>query len=119
MKLLIVDDSMIIRKAIQKFASKKKFQVIGEAVNGIEALKIFQQERPHVVTMDISMPEMDGLECIKRMVQIDEKIKIIAITALVAQESMLDAMNVGAKGFIQKPFNDEKLEKAFQILSES
>ena len=117
MKLLIVDDSMIIRKAIQRFAVAKGFQVVGEASNGLEALKLFQQEKPDAVTMDITMPEMDGLECIRRMMEIDNTVKVVVITALVAQENMLDAMNSGAKGFIQKPFNDEKLEEVFRILS--
>ena len=117
MKLLIVDDSMIIRKAIHRFATARGFQIIGEAGNGVEALKLFEQERPDCITMDITMPEMDGLECIRRIMEIDKTVKIVVITALVAQENMLDAMNFGARGFIQKPFNDEKLQEVFRILS--
>ena len=119
MKLLIVDDSMIIRRAIRSFANKKGINVVGEAANGVEAVKIFQQEQPNAVTMDITMPEMNGLECIQKLVTLSSNVKIVVITALVAQENMLDAMNAGAKGFIQKPFNEEKLEEVFRILSES
>ncbi len=116
MKLLIVDDSMIIRRGITMFAEKKGFEIIGEAGNGIEALEIFQKNRPDAITMDITMPEMDGLECIRKIMQIDDTVNIVVISALIAQENMLDAMNAGAKGFVQKPFNDEKLEKVFSLL---
>ena len=119
MKLLIVDDSMIIRRVISQFAQKKGFEVVGEASNGVEALEAFQKNRPDAVTMDITMPEMDGLECIRKIMQIDNTVKIVVISALIAQENMLDAMNAGAKGFIQKPFNDEKLEHVFKILEKA
>ena len=119
MKLLIVDDSMIIRRVIAQFAQKKGFEVVGEASNGVEALEAFQKNRPDAVTMDITMPEMDGLECIRKIMQIDNTVGIVVISALIAQENMLDAMNEGAKGFIQKPFNDEKLENVFRILSKN
>ena len=116
MKLLIVDDSMIIRRAITQYATKKGFEVVGEASNGVDAIELFQKNKPDAVTMDITMPEMDGLECIRRIMEIDSDVKIVVISALIAQENMLDAMNAGAKGFVQKPFNDEKLEKVFQLL---
>ena len=119
MKLLIVDDSMIIRRGIAQFAERKGFEIVGEAGNGIEAIEIFQKNRPDAITMDITMPEMDGLECIRKIMQIDDTVNVVVISALIAQENMLDAMNAGAKGFIQKPFNDEKLEKVFEILSKN
>ena len=118
MNLLIVDDSMIIRKAISQFAKRKGHTVVGEAGNGLEALEMFQINRPDAITMDITMPEMDGLECIRKIMEIDDTVKIVVVSALIAQENMLDAMNSGAKGFIQKPFNDEKLENVFKILSQ-
>ena len=119
MKLLIVDDSMIIRKAITQYANKQGFEVVGEASDGVEAIEVFQRNKPEAVTMDITMPEMDGLECIRKIMEIDSSVKIVVISALIAQENMLDAMNAGAKGFVQKPFNDEKLEKVFKILIEN
>ncbi len=115
MRLMIVDDSMIIRKAIRRFAERNNIEVIGEAANGLDAIKLFQEEKPDAITMDITMPEMDGLECIRQIMGIDTSVNIVVISALVAQENMLDAMNAGAKGFIQKPFNETKLEEVFRI----
>ncbi len=108
---------MIIRRGIAQFAERNGFEIVGEAGNGVEAIEMFQKNRPDAITMDITMPEMDGLECIRKIMQIDDTVNIVVISALIAQENMLDAMNAGAKGFIQKPFNDEKLTKVFDILS--
>lgn len=116
MKLLIVDDSMIIRKTIERFLnnSYSDVQIVGQASNGSQALEMFIETKPDLVTMDITMPEMDGLTCIKEMLNIDKNVKILVISALSAKETVIEAIKRGAKGFLLKPFTEEKLKTALE-----
>ncbi len=120
MKLLIVDDSnisvVILKGAIQKFASKLDLEIIGQAENGIQALEIFKKEMPDFVTMDVNMPEMDGLTALDEMMKLKPDVKVIIISGLSDKSTALDAMERGAVGFIQKPFTEDKLNAAFQKL---
>ena len=118
MDLLIIDDSITTRKIISQFAKTKGHTVVGEAADASEAIEIFQRNRPDAITLDMVMPNIDGVECIQRIMEIDQTVKIVVISALVAQENVSNVMDSGAKGFIQKPFNNKSLERAFKILSE-
>jgi len=116
MKLLIVDDSMIMRKSISLFVKKKDIEIVGEAANGKIALDLFKERDPDIVTMDLTMPEIDGYACIEEMIKIKPGVKILVITALQGKEAAIRAMELGAKGFLKKPINDENLEKSFNDL---
>jgi two-component system chemotaxis response regulator CheY len=110
--VLIVDDSSIIRKLIEKHISKMDLVVIGSAENGKMALEIFQKELPDIVTLDLSMPEMDGLVVLQEMLKIKKDTKIIVVSAMTDKANGLRAVKLGARGFVAKPFTSEKLREA-------
>ena len=119
MKLLIVDDSAIIRKSIQRYLKDYDINVVGEAGDGKKALELFKETEPDIVTMDLTMPEMDGMTCLEEMMKINDTISIIVITALRDELTALQALQKGAKSFVSKPFTPESLNKAFRQVIES
>lgn len=115
MKLLIVDDSVIIRNVIESLLKNMSFEIVGKAGNGVEALEMFKAHQPDLVTMDITMPEMDGLTALTQILELQPEAKIIVVTALNSKAVALQAMNAGAKAVVEKPFNAEKLKAAIDI----
>jgi two-component system chemotaxis response regulator CheY len=116
MKLLIVDDSSIIRSRIARVLGDpqlKSLTIVGMARNGKEALGLFSQTRPDLVTMDLTMPEMDGVECTKSMTSINPDVSILVVSALSDKATAIMALKEGAKGFLYKPFTDKQLIDAF------
>ncbi len=118
MKLLIVDDSQIIRKAIGAYLGKMNLEVAGQAGDGEEALRLFRETRPEAVTMDITMPGMDGLECMRHILEINPDTRVLVITALNDNLTAVKALNSGARGFLGKPFTQAGLAEAVQKLLE-
>lgn len=119
MRLLIVDDSSVIRSRIERIQTSHSddFQIIGSAGNGAEALEIFKTQRPEAVTMDLTMPEMDGMACIEAMVKCDSTVRILVISAISDKETGMDALLRGAHGFLFKPFTDDQLLTSLNALS--
>lgn len=115
-RLLIVDDSSIMRRTIEKNLGSYDLEIIGQAANGIEALKIVEAERPDVITLDITMPEMDGIACLEGIIKINPDTKVMIITALSDKLTGLIALDKGARGFMYKPVNAADLAKAFDKL---
>ena len=116
MRLLIVDDSSIMRRTIEKNLSGYDIEIIGHAGNGIEALDIVTKYNPDVITLDITMPKMNGIECLDKIMKINPAIKVIIITALNDKLTGLMALEKGAKGFLFKPVKPEPLLRAFEKL---
>ncbi|MEM7184004.1 MAG: response regulator, partial [Spirochaetota bacterium] len=114
MKVMIVDDSVIMRKAIEMTLKNQGMQIVGQAADGEQAIQLFQEMNPEYVTMDITMPNMDGLTCIEELLKIDNSVKIIVVTALTQNGIALKALSLGAKAFINKPFTVEKVKEAFE-----
>jgi two-component system chemotaxis response regulator CheY len=115
MKLLVVDDSNIIRSRIARIALQPALlglNIVGLARNGVEAIALFEKTRPDVVTMDLTMPEMDGGTCISELMRRDARINILIVSALSDKATAIDALKRGAKGFIYKPFTDQQLVSA-------
>jgi two-component system chemotaxis response regulator CheY len=110
MKLLIVDDSNVIRRLIERSISDRDIE-LRAAGNGVEALRLFRAFRPDLVTMDLTMPEMDGLTCISRMMDVDPRARILVITALADKSTAVEAVKRGAMGFLLKPFTVERLNE--------
>ena len=108
-RVLIVDDAGFIRIALRNVLEKNGFEVAGEAENGLVAVKKYIEIRPDIVTMDITMPEMDGLSALKAIRQVDPNAKIIMLSAMGQQVMVKEAIMSGAKTFIVKPFKDEQL----------
>lgn len=115
--IMIVDDSNVIRNKIQRSCGEQ-FQVVATAANGAEAVRLFAEHRPQLVTMDLTMPQMDGIQCIRELMDIDENINILVVSALSDKATGLKAIELGARGFLYKPFSDEELNDALQELLE-
>lgn len=116
LKLLIVDDSNIMRRRIERSQQFEELEVVGTAGNGIEALEMFHKTDPDVVTMDLTMPQMDGIECISQLVQLKPAVRILVISALADKATAVEAMERGANGFLNKPFTDRQLNEAIAEL---
>lgn len=116
LKLLIVDDSNIIRRRIERSQQLEELEVVGTAGNGIEALEMFSKTDPDMVTMDLTMPQMDGIECISKLVKLKPAIRILVISALADKATAVEAMERGANGFLNKPFTDRQLNEAIAEL---
>ena len=112
LRMLIVDDSNIVRRRIERSQQLDRLEVVGLASNGVEALELFQRTDPDVVTMDITMPQMDGIECVERMVDLKPGVLILVVSALADKATAVEAMEKGANGFLNKPFSDRQLNDA-------
>jgi two-component system, chemotaxis family, chemotaxis protein CheY len=115
MRLLIVDDSNMIRTRISRVVQSGGLTGVvlaGLAKNGREAVRLARATRPEVVTMDLTMPEMDGIECIGELLRFDPKINILVVSALSDKSTAIQALRLGARGFVAKPFTDEELQMA-------
>ncbi len=115
MKLLIVDDSSVIRSRIARVSGDSdlpELNIIGLAKNGHEALRICKVLVPDLVTMDLTMPEMDGVSCIRELIAQHPQINILVISALSDKSTAIQALKLGARGFINKPFSDKQLVDA-------
>ncbi|MEH7458851.1 MULTISPECIES: response regulator [unclassified Bacillus (in: firmicutes)] len=112
-KILVVDDAMFMRTMIKNLLKgNTEFEIIGEAENGLEAIQKFKELQPDIVTLDITMPEMDGLEALKEIIKIDANAKVVICSAMGQQSMVLDAIKVGAKDFIVKPFQADRVIEA-------
>jgi two-component system chemotaxis response regulator CheY len=115
-RLMIVDDSNIIRRRIERLTRADRLEIVGTACNGEEAVALFGQLRPDIVTMDITMPKMDGIDCITHMVKARSDVLILIISALADKATAIEAMKRGANGFLCKPFSEADLNTAFEKL---
>jgi two-component system chemotaxis response regulator CheY len=110
--VLIVDDSSFMRKLIGKIFEKEGFLVIGEAENGIVCIEKFRELRPEVVTLDITMSHLDGLKTLSALMEINPDAKVIMISALGQESIVKQAISIGARTFIVKPFKNGQVISA-------
>ena len=115
-KLMIVDDSNIMRRRIERSQQFEELQLVGTAANGEEAIELFKKTDPDVVTMDLTMPRMDGIECIGLLVALKPAVRILVVSALADKATAVEAMERGANGFLNKPFTDRQLNEAIAEL---
>ena len=115
-KLMIVDDSNIMRRRIERSQTFEELELVGTAGNGLDAIELFKRSDPDVVTMDLTMPQMDGIECISRLVSMKPAVRILVISALADKATAVEAMEKGANGFLNKPFTDRQLNEAIAEL---
>ncbi|MFI4868721.1 MAG: response regulator transcription factor [Steroidobacterales bacterium] len=115
-RLMVVDDSNVIRRRIERVQELPGIEFVGAARNGREALELYDKVHPTIVTMDLTMPEMDGAECVAQLVKRDPEIRILVISALADKLTAIDAIEKGASGFLCKPFTDRQLNSALRKL---
>lgn len=109
MRVLIADDAMFMRNSLRIILEKAGFEVVGMAENGEEAFAMYKSLKPDIVTMDITMPVMDGLEALKAIRAYDKEAAVVMISAMGNEERVVAAVMSGAKNFIVKPFHAEKV----------
>ncbi len=108
-RLLVVDDALFMRKLIHGVAVEAGWEVVGEAGDGSEAVTLFQTLRPDLVTMDLVMPVMGGLEALRQIRSIDPKAQVVVVTALDQKQALMDSIRDGAIDFIVKPFERQRV----------
>lgn len=113
-KVLIVDDAAFMRMMIKDILQKNGYEIVGEASNGIAAVDLYKKEKPDIVTMDITMPDMDGIEAVKEIKSFDPNAKVIMCSAMGQQSMVMDAIKAGAKDFIVKPFQADRVLEAIK-----
>lgn len=118
MRLLIVDDSLVVRNAIQRSVDEGKVSEIFRAEDGEQAVSIFTRERPELVTMDLTLPRLDGLGAISRIREIAPHTSILVISALNSHKTAMEAIALGACGFLTKPFTPREMSEALDQLAE-
>ncbi|GAJ26340.1 chemotaxis protein CheY [Liquorilactobacillus sucicola DSM 21376 = JCM 15457] len=111
-KVLIVDDAVFMRMKLKDILSKNGYEVADEAQNGQEAFEKYQATKPDLVTMDITMPEVDGIQALKMIREADANAKVIMCSAMGQQGMVMDAIRAGAVDFIVKPFDTDRVIKA-------
>jgi two-component system chemotaxis response regulator CheY len=114
--LMIVDDSNLIRRQIERMTRTERLRVVGTAGNGEDAVRMFGELKPDLVTMDITMPKMDGIECVTHMLKIRADSCILIVSALADKATAIEAIKRGANGFLRKPFSQRELNIAFDKL---
>lgn len=112
LKVLIVDDSLIIRKKITKIIENLGHEVVYAAKNGVEAIESYNIKKPDLVTMDITMPDMDGITAVKKIIENDNDAKIIMVTSHGQEDMVIKSIQSGAMGYILKPISDDKLAQS-------
>lgn len=111
-RVLVVDDAAFMRMMIKDILSKNGYDVVGEAENGLRAVEKYQELKPDLTTMDITMPEMDGITAVKEIKKIDAAAKVIMCSAMGQQAMVIEAIQSGARDFIVKPFQPDRVLEA-------
>jgi two-component system chemotaxis response regulator CheY len=113
-RILIVDDAAFMRMMVRDILTKNGYEVCGEANDGLQAIEKFKEVKPDLVTMDITMPEMDGIAALKEIKKLDPNAKVIMCSAMGQQGMVIDAIQAGAKDFIVKPFQPDRVLEAIK-----
>jgi two-component system chemotaxis response regulator CheY len=117
-QVLITDDTAFMRMTLRNILEKNGYQVVGEAEDGQVAVDKYRELRPDLVTMDITMPRMDGITAIKKIKEFDSQAKIVVCSAMGQKSLVIEALNAGARDFIVKPFQAERIINALQKIVE-
>jgi two-component system, chemotaxis family, chemotaxis protein CheY len=111
-RILIVDDALFMRRMVGDVLRGGGHDVVGEAANGVEAVQRFQELRPELTTLDITMPEKSGLEALKEIMELDPSARVVMCSALGQEAKVLEAVKAGARDFVVKPFQPERVLEA-------
>ena len=108
-RILVVDDAAFMRKMLTDALTDGGHEIVGEAADGNEAVLRYQELRPEAVTLDITMPEMDGIQALRAIVNLDPDARIVMCSALGQESKVLESIKLGAKDFVVKPFQPERV----------
>jgi len=111
-RVLVVDDAAFMRKLVSDVLTKGGHEVVGEAGNGTEAVDRYAELRPEVTTLDITMPEKDGLAALREIIQMDPAARVVMCSALGQETKVLESIKAGAKDFVVKPFQPDRVLEA-------
>lgn len=115
LKFVVVDDAVFMRTLIKRMIEENpKYVVVAEASNGFEAIDQAKKNKPDIITLDITMPEMDGIMAIKEILAVSPASKVIMVSAMGQQSMVIDAIKMGAKDFIVKPFDKTRVQQAIE-----
>ncbi len=115
-KILITDDAAFMRMMLKDILTQGGYEIVGEAANGVEACDLYKQLKPDLVTMDITMPQMDGITALKEIMKEDPDAKVVMCSAMGQQAMVIEAIQSGAKDFIVKPFQAQRVLEAVKKL---
>jgi two-component system chemotaxis response regulator CheY len=113
-KILVVDDAIFMRSMIRDIFARGPFVIAGEAENGLEAIRLYQELRPDLTTMDIVMPQMDGISALREIMRLDPSAKVVMCSALGQEALISESIEAGARDFIVKPFQPSRVLKVVQ-----
>jgi two-component system chemotaxis response regulator CheY len=114
LNILVVDDSMPMRRIVRVALEQLGYNVVGEASSGKESLEKYKMLRPDLVTMDIAMPNMNGIDAVKELKKINSDVKVIMITSIGEEAKVMDAIIAGAKGYVLKPIDRKKITESIK-----
>jgi two-component system chemotaxis response regulator CheY len=109
-KILVADDARIMRNILRVILEKNGHEVVGEAGSGAEAVKLYSELRPDVVTLDIHMEPMNGIDCLKKLREMDGSVKVLMVSAIGQQVKIDEALSLGALGYVTKPFQQNEID---------
>lgn len=112
--VLIVDDVAFVRKTLADILTQAGYQVVGEAADGLQAVELYSRLKPDLVTMDVVMPQMSGIDATRKILKSDKDAKVVIITAMGQENFVMEAINVGARDYILKPFRAEDVLKTLE-----
>jgi two-component system, chemotaxis family, chemotaxis protein CheY len=113
-RIMVVDDAPIVRLIIRNILEKAGYEIVAECVNGVEAVAKYKELKPDLTTLDITMPEMDGVETLKQIKAIDGEAKVIMVTAIDQRDLLLKSIRLGATDYVVKPFEDDRIVSSVQ-----
>ena len=113
-RVLVVDDAAFMRKMVSDALAKGGHEVVGEAGNGVEAVARFQELKPEVTTLDITMPEKDGISALREIIELDPSARVVMCSALGQESKVLESIKLGARDFVVKPFQPARVQEAVE-----
>ncbi|MCY9663944.1 response regulator [Paenibacillus alginolyticus] len=116
-RILVVDDAAFMRAMLKDILVNLNYEVVAEGRNGHEAVHLYKRYKPDLVTLDITMPEMDGIDALKEIIRFDHQAKVIMCSAMGQQKLVVDSIQAGAKDFLVKPFNKDRIATAIESVN--
>ena len=110
--VVVVDDTAFMRMTIKNILEKNDYEVVGEGADGREAIELYKKHKPSLMTMDITMPNLDGIAAVKEIMALDSSARIIMVSAMGQKSLVIDALSAGAKDFVVKPFQPDRIAEA-------